>query len=200
MGSTAWRLDTDGAFLQSAANRLLCHPAKSSAFSASFPVGPENRPESPDCTADLWKTGQSSELVKYHLNQTNALGETVAWPEGVGLGLFLHSSVLTAGKLSGATGWVFKTQHMASMPQKGTRFSPTGSPRQGAEFYICQLWCLNTCRDAQSHTYVQQVKGEQHHRSPSKQKHTFVHPESCAVSSRVQLLCRRHSFGRVSLQ
>lgn len=76
---------------------VLCHqqnPLHSAPASLWAPrPSPESRPESPDCTAHLWEGGQSSELVKHHLNQTNALGDTAGWPEG--LGLFLHSSVLT---------------------------------------------------------------------------------------------------------
>lgn len=74
--------------------------------------------------------------------------------------IFAQLSADRGGSLSGAMGWVFKTQHIAYMSPKATRFSLTWSPRQSAEFYICQLWCLRTCKDPQSHTYVQQVKGE----------------------------------------
>lgn len=88
---------------------------------------PESRPESPDCTAHLWKRGQSSELVKYHLNQMNALGETVARPEGVGLGLFLHSSVLTEVGVSQVP-WAGCLKHntLPICPQK-----PAGSHSHG---------------------------------------------------------------------
>lgn len=128
MGSMAWRLTqmVPSSRGLSAANRRAVPPSKILSIQCQLLCGPQHPAQSPDRTAHLWKTGQSSELVKYHLNQTNALGETVAWPEGVGLGLFLHSLVLTAGNLSGAMGWVFKTQHIASMPQKATSSHPQG--------------------------------------------------------------------------